>query len=479
MNTKKDIILLTVSRVTQIIYLFLSYKLLSYYLPKQELGLYFLLLSMTTYFSLVIVNPIGVYINRFVHQWKTNHQINEMFFIFVLFLCGICLLSLPILYMISSFFESTKNIPLLFSISIALYFFSASLNNTIIPNLNILNYRTSFVIFTFLTQFTALFLSVALVLNTNPSGAYWMAGHSFSFLIFGFISLFYLFRKFSFNFSQLNIFKHYKKIDSSLLIKFCYPIIIINICLWILTQYYRPFAEKNFGLEYLSFIGLGFGVAASISVSGEYLLQQILLPKFYSDINEASKESRTTAWNTYANTTIPQYLALSIFVSLLAPFIIRIISSEQYLPAVPFLIIGIWIDFFRVNSNIFNLISHSEIKTEKSIKPYLLAATITLLLSFLSALFPQVHLATPLSFLIGNSVAFLSLFLLFKAMITYKLEFRLFLIKNKYSLIYLTAPLFYSQNSSFFSSVGVMTVYGAFFIFIQYKVFTTSLQETT
>ena len=60
---------------------FLSIRLLTTLLSKDEVGNYYLVLSIIGFINLVILNPIGMYYNRTILEYKDNGKLYESSFL--------------------------------------------------------------------------------------------------------------------------------------------------------------------------------------------------------------------------------------------------------------------------------------------------------------------------------------------------------------------------------------------------------------
>ena len=190
----KTLFLLSVGRVLQIIILFLVSRVMTKLLSHEEVGFLYLLLSISSYVGLVVMNPVGVYYTRKLHSWSEEKISVSIFLLVVLFIFLSSLLCFPIVFIGKFFIGLNGYTWISIAMLMTFYVFSSTVNNTLIPSLNILKYRTSFVVLTFLTQFFGLVFSYFLVIN-NANAFYWLLGQGISFLLFFFITLFYFIYK--------------------------------------------------------------------------------------------------------------------------------------------------------------------------------------------------------------------------------------------------------------------------------------------
>ncbi len=470
-KTDRDLLILTLGRGLQVIGLFLNYKLLAYFLKPSEVGFYFLLLAIVSYFGLVLINPVGTYLNRELHGWSEKYVLLPFLLLFFIFNFLAHLLVLPVCFVLSTWIDFSPFSPFHIALFVGFYSFAASLGNTFVPALNILNHRVSFVVLTVCIHFVGLALSVGLVLLYRPSAIMWLAGLGAAYLFFGCVAMAMLgdedrrARRAQSTppRSALDSF-HFKEILS-----FAAPIALTNSCLWLITQSYRPMTEYFTTMEFLGYAGFGLGLASTLSVTFEYLLQQFYFPDFYKNINSEDKSQRETAWNTYANPALSIYFSLAIFVSLMSPFIIRFISSPEYKAAAYFLAIGIWAETLRATNNVLNLISQSERNTKRTIWPYFLGGITTSGALFLTGKFDIFETALPFALCFGNMVVAVTLVRRFRHDFFIDLSVGKILARAlPVSATLFVVPL-YPLSESLWTSFGALAVFGSFFLFTQYR----------
>ena len=108
----RELSVLIVGRVLQIIIALMAIKIATKFLQADELGNFYLLVSITGFFSLFMVNPIGQYINRRTHDWHKQKKLLNVFYLynfFLFFLTLFCLLVYFLfLFCFPVFFSSTR-----------------------------------------------------------------------------------------------------------------------------------------------------------------------------------------------------------------------------------------------------------------------------------------------------------------------------------------------------------------------------------
>lgn len=471
----KTLFLLSVGRVLQIIILFLVSRVMTKLLSHEEVGFLYLLLSISSYVGLVVMNPVGVYYTRKLHSWSEEKISVSIFLLVVLFIFLSSLLCFPIVFIGKFFIGLNGYTWISIAMLMTFYVFSSTVNNTLIPSLNILKYRTSFVVLTFLTQFFGLVFSYFLVIN-NANAFYWLLGQGISFLLFFFITLFYFIYKQDEKIDLNYVTKIKDETKRMSLMRFAFPVAITNVSLWILNQSYRPIIERYIGLDFLGLIGLGFGLATSLSVAFEYLLQQFYYPDFYKDINNKSKDVREKVWNDLFNQMFPLIFFVCIFIGMSSPFIIRILADEKFWEAWLFIGFGMFIEFFRMTNNTLSLISQAEMNTKETIIPYITGGIISLFCVFLTVKVGFQSLI-PLSIILGNAVVFG--LMIYKMRKIYNINFP---SKNIISIFLLSIPfvltiVYRDSFKALPETLFVLVITTSYFLIVAYNIFIKKLQK--
>jgi O-antigen/teichoic acid export membrane protein len=264
---------------------------------------------------------------------------------------------------------------LYFSISIGLFVFFNTWNQTIIPSLNLLAYRKAFVSFTIVSVLLYLAFSVAFILLIDATAYWWLLGQ-ISGLAIGFIlSLNYMIRKPLKDQYKARFKLEFQGIHN--VIQFAFPLSISTLMLWVLGSSYKLIIEGQIDAEALAFIGLALTLATSLAGAVESLLMQVFHLPFYKSLFESSSiEARTVVFQKFINGTIP-IIAGALFVLIsLSSFLLTLLAESRFASIYQFLMLGLLIEFLRVSTNIISHAAHSEYQTKKNIIPYLIGALI-------------------------------------------------------------------------------------------------------
>lgn len=461
----KHLVIISIGRVSQMLIMFLTYRVLSAVLSVPEMGVYYFLLSISGAFGLIYANPIGMYANRMLHSWKEHGvMLSNLKTIIFSFLIG-SLLTIPFLFIFKQKISLEGSQWVFVVGTLVLYVFSTSINGTLIPSLNLLGLTTHFVVWTLLTNLVGLVLSCLLVAYVSPEPLYWLVGQGISFSLFGLIAYVVLHKNFkdAKNSSKVKINVRVKRVA-----RFALPILITNIAVWTLGQSFRFFYKENVDSTILGELAFGLGLATSLSVAVEYLFQQLYFPEFYAKVNDPS-EDNGVVWNKLLNKLLPSYIYLAFFLVGLSPFIMRVLADVKFKNSGHYLALGAGVEFLRMLGNTFTMATQSEMKTHKAIGPYLTGGAITLLGVLFISHHPEYVKLTPFFLMAGYLASSIYLFFNVQKMIKVQLNPGSLIKCFVSSFIFLTALFLSRFSTSLISSIGINLVFGLIFLFFLYQ----------
>jgi O-antigen/teichoic acid export membrane protein len=461
----KHLVVIAIGRLSQMIIMFVTYRVLSTVLSVPDMGVYYFLLSISSSFGLFFANPIGMYANRMLHPWRENGVMLKNLRTIIKSLFIGSLLTIPLLFAFKEKISLDHGSWLFIVGTLVLYIFSSTLNGTLVPSLNLMGLTNHFVIWTLLTNIIGLILSYVMVIYISPHPLNWLVGQGISFSIFGLIAYAIL--------SSRIKDRQVENTDSSEVRvrrvgKFALPIVVTNLAVWILAQSFRFFYKENINATILGELAFGLGLATSLSVAIEYLFQQIYFPDFYSKINSIN-EDKGVVWNKLLNKLLPSYIYFTFFLIGLSPFLIRVLADVKFKNSGYYLALGAFVELLRMLGNVFTMATHSEMKTHKAIGPYLSGGAITLFGVLYICHHPDLVKYTPLCLMAGYLTALVFLGINVKKMIGIKVSTSRLLKCISLSIVFLTALFFTKFSGSLFSSILINAAYGLILLFFLYQ----------
>ena len=466
----RNLLVIGVGRALQILVALASMRLMTHLLSGAEVGNVYLILSLTSYFSLVFLSPVGQYMTRRLHAWHLEGNLLNYFTCYNVYVVLVSLSAFPFLFAAKYFFGvgagiATGSLCLLaFS-----YIYCGTWNSTVIPALNMLHHRLSFVVFTTGTLLLGLIFSAALVKFHEASAVMWIAGQILGFLLLAMLSLWYFAGRLKYGVNGGFVLSCLKAPQLGGVAKFGLPLLVTTFFMWMQNQSYRLIVEKYLGLEFLGMIAVGLGIAAAIASAAESLAQQIYYPLFYSEITTADGAKRRDAWNKMAGLILPFYLLITLFVSFLAWHLVNILVDVKFRAAWIFTIFGAWVELFRITTNILSAIAHSEMRTEALAKPYIYGGVVTAAGVFLAAKSGAGHNSVPVALVLGGFATFLGMYISMKTVMPFSMDKGDLKKTLLFSLPFPAALLV--KQGSVPASILVLALFGGYMVAAQYLLY--------
>lgn len=380
-NEHRDFITIMLGRGLQAITAFATTRLLTSFLLPQEVGRCSILASLTSFFSLLLISPVGTYINRKTHEWYRNGTMRSNLYLYWLYLLAIALFALIVLLLLKSTVGLGIEITwfwLLIIVAGSLLFNTG--NSTITSILNMLGNRIAYVVLTLLTLWVGLGLSVLFITQIDGSAEYWLSGGILSLLVIFWGAYGYLVR-------GLNHARNGVRSESLSIprwetflpvLRFAWPLAITAGLGWVQSQSYRFVLSHFGGLSALGLFDVGYGIGASFLGIFFNIFMQYYYPIFYREVSNANSEGRRASWNKLAAYLFPAALLMAAFVIACAPYLTKLMVAAEFQASEPFILWGaLFYLVFIVNGG-FSMIAHAEMKTSWLIRPAVTGAILAL-----------------------------------------------------------------------------------------------------
>ncbi|WP_170000226.1 hypothetical protein [Campylobacter sp. RM9328] len=474
-KAKSDFLIIVVGKLLQVILMILAIRVSTSLLEPKEMGNIYIFTTIYTFFVLSLISPFGQYINRHTHQWHKQKLLLDNLGLYFLYLMGISIFSVIVSFFIYSFGVS-QEIKLEYFLSlIFLFILFMTLNQTILPLLNMLYYRLSFTILTGLTAFGIILFGCLFISLFGNSAENWLLGTLASNTLFLIIGFFILknrlnekFHGFSYGLKKITK----EKIKSILV--FVLPLSVATLFMWLQNSGYRILIEQNIGLEFLGFLGIGLAVSSQIASTVESIVMQYFHPIYYKQITNVTTRERKEAIESLINKSLPIYFMLAIFLTFLSKYMVEILVDKKYYGVYIFTIFGIWIEFFRISSNLFGNISQSEMNTKKFMIPYVIGSLVTIILVYFSSLRENCEFYLPIALLIGGLSTMIIMYISMKKLIDFKIDFKLIFFSFLVSLPYFFTYLF-NFETGLILNLLVVGSFGIYFLGTIYFIYKKGL----
>ncbi|MFA6433315.1 MAG: hypothetical protein WCW52_01330 [Elusimicrobiales bacterium] len=379
----KDFILLGFGRgviaLTSVLYIRVFTSLLS----PAEVGRMNIILTVSGWFGLVLLNPVGMYMNRRLLEWEKEDRLRSGLNSWAVYLLGVSVFSVILLPVYRNFLGIAIH-PLWLAALVAAGIVITMGNISYAGFLNLMGHRFYFIAGSVLTLWSGLALSALLVKNFTASAEFWLSGQLLGQALAFVLILWFFYKALPAVPDRAGPLPFFSA--AAPVWNFSWPLSVSVFLYWIHTQGYRFLFQRAAGSEALGIFVVGFAIGSSLMLAFESLFNQFYQPIYYSKISHSSDEEKTAAWNRYASAFIPMVIVTAVFVAANGGAIARIVASEKFRRGGDIIIWGAAAEGLRMIISMISLVSHSKLKMSPIILPGV-AGTLTLLCG-LSVLMP-------------------------------------------------------------------------------------------
>ncbi|MCG3115725.1 MAG: oligosaccharide flippase family protein [Candidatus Manganitrophus sp. SA1] len=374
-------ILIFLGRISQFLLLMVMVRVATMFLSPIEMGRMSLVTTTTAFFALFLVNPIGMFINRRLHAWKQIGRTRRYFdyywgyLLLVAFVAALCLMLINRVGVVQF---QTRTTWLLVLVCGSLLF--NTINQTVIPSLNLFGFTGWFIGLTLLTNATGFIFALFFILKFQFKAEYWLLGLLVGQTLLAGVGYKVFFKKLYFNRPEQNFKNELTPEQIKRLFVFSWPIAISVGLNWTQTQGYRFFMEKLLGLELLGLFVAGYSISLGLITAFESVLTTYLQPRFYKQISDGVEREQSLAWNGYAGMVFPTLILTVSFIVVLAPELTRLFLGPAFQSASRFVVWGAIAEAMRVIAGVYGLVAHARMKTRLLLIPNAIGAFLSIVL---------------------------------------------------------------------------------------------------
>jgi O-antigen/teichoic acid export membrane protein len=366
-------LLIIVGRLVHFALLLLTLRVATELLLPSEMGKIAIVTATVAFFALIFVNPVGMFVNRRVHAWNAGGRAKTYYSYFWLYLVavsGCASLALFALNWLDWWKPSVGIYWLIMLVSGNL--FIGTVNQMVIPGLNMFGFSGWFISLTITTTATSLMCAVLLARGVSPSAEYWLCGLLMGQLIVGVLGTKVFFDRLQGegggSFSNLS--PHQFKS----LFGFAWPVSIAVGLGWVQGQGYRYIMEGRIGLVELGLFVAGFGISAGLISAVDTIFATYYQPKFYARITGDNPNEQSHAWVEYAQAILPALLLTGIFIMATASELTDLLLGDSYRQSAKFVIWGALTELTRLSTAVFGMAAHARMHTKLLLLPNLVGA---------------------------------------------------------------------------------------------------------
>ena len=374
-------ILIVLGRFIQYGLLLLTFRVSTSLLSPAEIGKVSIVVTTVGFFALFFVNPIGMFINRRLLDWNQSGVAKIYLGYFWRYLLAVSFFANIVIFFFISLhlWEFDINVFSLFLLIGGGLFFG-TINQTVIPSLNLLGYRQWFVNLTVATSVASLLFAVVFIYDNHRIAEYWLIGILSGQILIGLIGVWVFYQK------LIPTYNNQKKISLSKtginrLFYFAWPIAIAVILGWIQSQAYRYQINASLGLSQLGFFVSGFGISSGLIAGFDSMVTTYFGPIFYRRLSgNADNHSHSEAWQDYGSAVIPSLVLTGFFIIAVAPELVKLLLGPEFQESGKYVVWGALAEVARTATGVYALGAHARMNTRLLIIPNLIGAFIALIL---------------------------------------------------------------------------------------------------
>ena len=371
---------ISLSRVLQFSLLLLTLRLSTEYLTPEEIGIISLATSTIGLFALFLINPIGMYVNRRLHDWIGRRLVFEYLKIYWVYLVLVNLIAACTLYLLNTNEIWRPNIHIaLFIIIVCGNLTFATINQLYMSMINMMGHMGWFAALTVATVGVSLAAAVLFVNLISANAQYWLFGLLIGHFVVGGLGWYV----FSHRINYIEI-KDVEPIKLKIfgiksVLNYAWPVAIAVALGWMQNQGYRYVMEYKISLIDLGIFVAGFGISAGLMSGIETILSNYFQPIFYSKINQDTEDVIKMAWVEYVECMLPPLWLSTVAIISVAPILTEILLGKNFIESGGFIVWGALSEFGRVATAAVGMASHAKMKTIHLVIPNLVGALFTLI----------------------------------------------------------------------------------------------------
>ncbi|HEY1057266.1 MAG TPA: hypothetical protein VGE55_00890 [Limnobacter sp.] len=396
----RDVLVIAGGRLLSAVLALIALRVSTTVLSSAEFGYMALMLGAQTLSTLVVINPVGQWINRHTHAWWDEGSLAQRLRAYRPWVVGASLLSASAFAMWA--LQQTGQWPGMASIAVAAAVVAAVYNGTYVPLLNMLGHRKQFVLLSNVSVALGLVCSVLFTWHT-ASAPLWLLGQATGLAVGAVLAR-----------SSLPRHQLVRSVSGPPVLisradyaQFCIPLALSTACMWIVTAGWRFVGEHYWGLEALGQLYVALTLTLQIWTLAESLLMQVLIPLFYRGLEGQGRNGMGAVFSQLINAQLPIYLLLLGATVLSSKALLLLFVGPAYHAASSVVLLAAFVEFFRVVSNVVGNAAQATRQTRYLIAPYGLAV-----LTLMALLLGSGLLKMPVEFaVISLAVAGLVLFI--------------------------------------------------------------------
>lgn len=353
-------------------------RILTSYLNPEEIGRYYLFISLAALPSLFVITPVLTFATRHYYKWYEIGIGWNKYITIVMFIASVSALTGLAVLISVGFNIFPKEIRDLYYL-VPIYVFINITSSYSQELLNLIQKTKTYLLINTSDVWMKIFFASIVGLFYKVNAGLLLEVIILSTTFFGLFSSIAL-KKYTNNQAQslgnMGLRMGLRKFSE--ILRFSWPFSIGTIFYWCQTDGYRFVLAYTSGIEIAGKFVVGFGLGAALMVAFDTLFHQIYLPVYFKEIADETTLSYRSAWNKYAEKIIGVFVPFSMYLIFSASFLARTFLDSKYWDVSIYIIFGVACQLFRIFSGslVNGLIAIK--KTKDLIAPNFIGAFIAL-----------------------------------------------------------------------------------------------------
>lgn len=347
-------------------------------LPPAEMGRVSLVVTTTGLFVFLLINPVGMFINRQLHGWNARQVARQYLATFGVYLVAVALMAAICLPVIDAsgavnFGLSLRWQMVLICGSLIIY----NINNASIPLLNLLGHGYAFIVLSAGTVAASLAFAALLAWRISPTAQYWLLGIMVGQACVGLVGAWMLFLRLRRPAERVKGLPVIGREHVASLFRFAWPVSVAAVLGWVQGQGYRYLLGGQLGLKALGLFVVGYGVSMGIIAAFESVVTAYFAPRLYRAASSVDQKVREAAWGAYGRALIPAFLLTGALIAAVAPELARLFLGRQFQSAAVYVQWGALAEVTRAIVAVYSLVAHMERQTQWLVIPNAIGAAVS------------------------------------------------------------------------------------------------------
>lgn len=375
-----DLLVLSAGRAIQMIIGVLTIRVLTSVLSPDEVGRYYILITLVFGFNFVFLAAVSQYMGVKLLEWVPTKSARPNHLAFAKYNLGVVV----VVAVIATALHQTVGVGIAIAIPWLIFLVCGNLlfstwNALCTTGLNILGHRVQFVVFANLTVGVGLGISTLLTMRISASAEYWVSGlflgQTIVLVLAGPLFWRYLVQPIRERDVAANSVDN---IAPRTVFRFAWPLSVSMGLNWVQWQSYLFILVSVHGENVVGLFAVGYTVIAAVVMAYEVLFSQFYIPTLYNDIADQDSSGRAEAWNRYANLYLPSIVVTVAFVAAGGPFLAKLmVGSQFYSAAVTVAPMAAIAEGARLICSAYNMAAFAQLDMRTVIWPTLAGVTLT------------------------------------------------------------------------------------------------------